>query len=107
MTGGPGVKTTYIVCAVQGGKGVWVEPLAHGELVRDLEERIHAEDLGEIRTHAGKHEVVEEDIALHLLSQVLDVARVAQSQFCAPVREGPPGVAEADGNGIVRQKGQG
>jgi hypothetical protein len=35
--------------------------------VRDLEERRHAKDLGEVSADAGEHVVVEEDIALDLL----------------------------------------
>lgn len=69
-------SNTYLSSSVHGGKGVRVDSLAHSELVRDLEERRHAEDLGQIGADAGEHEVVEEDIALHLLGQVLDGSRV-------------------------------
>lgn len=62
----------YLASSVHGGESIRVDALAHGKLVRNLEKGCHAEDLGQIGADAGEHEVVEEDIALHLLSQALD-----------------------------------
>lgn len=55
--------------AEHGGESVRVDALTHCELVRDLEQRRHAEDLCEVGADAGEHVVVEEDIALDFLGQ--------------------------------------
>lgn len=57
---------SYIGGTVHGSKGIGVETVAHSKLVRNLEERSHAEDLGQIGANSGEHEVGEEDIALDL-----------------------------------------
>ena len=79
---------TYPARAVHSGKRVGVQALAHGELVRHLEQGVHAEDLGQVGLEAGEHVVVEQDIARDLLVQVLGRAGVGQAELCSPLGKG-------------------
>lgn len=56
--------------------------------MRDLEERSYAEGLGEVGAQTREHEVVQEDIALHLLGNILDGAGVGQAERRPPRLEG-------------------
>lgn len=79
---------TYPARSVHGREGIRIDALAHGELVRHLEERSHAEDLGEVGAHTSEHGVVEEDIALDLPSESLDGTRVDEAELGPTLREG-------------------
>lgn len=76
-----GLVGSYVGGAVHGSKGIGVEALTHGELVRDLEERTHAEHLGQVGADAGEHVVGKEDIALDLPGESLYRSRVGQAEL--------------------------
>lgn len=95
---------THLACAIQSGKRVRIQALAHGKLVRDLEEGSEAEYFREVGTKAGKHVVVEEDIALDLSSDVLDCAWVRQAQLCSSIRKRCQSIRESGDDGVVAQK---
>ena len=77
------VEFTDLVGTIHGGKGIGVDALPKSELVRDLKEGSHAEDLGKIRAHAREHGVVEEDISLHLLGESFYGSGVAETELCS------------------------
>lgn len=74
------MASTYLGRSIEGSVGIGRQTLrAHGQSVRDLEERSDAEGLGQVGAKAGKGQVVEEDIALDFLGDVVDGAGVAQA----------------------------
>lgn len=78
----------YIVGAVESGESVGIGSLAYRKGMRDLEQRVQAESLGEVGAKAGKHVVVEENIALDLLGEVLNGSGIGQAEFCASFLKG-------------------
>lgn len=56
--------------------------------MRNLEHGSGAEGLCELGAQAREAQVVQEDIALHLLGDVLDGARVGQPKGLSPALEG-------------------
>lgn len=92
----------HLVGSKKGQEGVWRYLLrALGKGVRDLEERRHAEGLGEVGAQAREGQVVEEDITLHLLCNVFDGARVGQPEGFPPRLERGVCVSEGRYNGVV------
>lgn len=61
----------------------------------DLEQRGEAECFGEIRADARKHEVVQENIALHLPRNVLNGTRIGQPQLLSAFCKRPEDIGDA------------
>lgn len=99
------VAVAYLGGTVHRSKGVRVDALAHCKLVRNLEERSHAEDLGQVGADASKHVVVEKDIALNFLGQRLYRARVGQAELCTALREGVYGISDSDRDWVGEENG--
>lgn len=95
---------SHLVGTIHGGKGIGVDALAHCELMRDLEQRRHAEDLGEVGANTGKHGVVEEDIALDLLGQGLYRAWVAETELGPALGEGVDDISYCGRDGVGEEK---
>lgn len=91
--------------AEHGGESVRVDALTHCELVRDLEQRRHAEDLCEVGADAGEHVVVEEDIALDFLGQGLYCAGIGQAELCPPLGKVVDGISYCGGDGVGEYEG--
>ena len=66
----------------------------------DLEERVYAEALIQFRAQTAKGLVGEEDGALDFGGDVVDGARITQTERCPPVLEGVVCVKESVENGI-------
>ena len=99
---------SYLGASVHGGESVWgqVTGRAHGEGVGDTEQRRHAEDLGQVGTQAGEHEVGQKDILLHFPGEVIDSARVGQTKHRPSVGERVVCIAESRRGGVVGDKGE-
>lgn len=95
----------YLAGAEHGGESVRVDALTHCELVRDLEQRRHAEDLCEVGADAGEHVIVEEDIALDFLGQGLYCAGIRQAELCPPLRKVVDGISYCGGDGVGEYEG--
>lgn len=87
--------------AIHSGKGIGVNALTHGELVRNLEERGHAEHLGQVGADAGEHEVVEGNIALDLSGESLYRAGVGEAKLGSALGEGVEGITEGGGERVA------
>lgn len=76
-------QATYFASSKHGGECVRIDALAYCELVRDLEKRSHAENLGQVGADSSEHVVVEKDVALNFLGQVLHASRVGKAELCS------------------------
>lgn len=90
----------YLVGSVEGSESVGVKAVAHGEGVGNLEERRHAECLGDIGAHAAEHVVGEKDISCNLFVQVFDGARVGEAELGSPFGKGIERIAKSIGKRI-------
>lgn len=93
----------YLAGSVHGSKSVRVDALTHCELMGDLEQGVHAEDLGEVGTNTSKHGVVKEDIALNLSGQTLDCAGVGQVELRPALGERFKGISYRGRNRVGKE----
>ena len=70
----------------------------------DLEDGVQAETLIELGAQAGESLVGEEDVALHLLGDLFNGARVAEAERRSSVLEGPVCVEYDIEDGVGRRR---
>lgn len=94
--------TTYPARTVERRERVRAQPLASAESMRDLEQRVHGEDLCEVGAHAGEHGVGKENIALDLLAQVLYRAGVGETELRPLLRERLKNASKGGGDWVAK-----
>jgi hypothetical protein len=97
---------SYIVATVKGCECIRLHMLAHGKLVRYLEQGRKAHGLCQIGTKSGVHIVGERNFALDLLANRVQVARVCEAELGSPFREGSVDIVDGIREGVGGQKAQ-
>lgn len=80
-------RGTHRVGAVEGCEGVGAQPLAQSKLMRHLDNRRHAHCPRELCPDALEHVVVEEDLALDLPTDIVEVTGAGEAKLRAAVVE--------------------